>query len=179
MQKIQTATKRTLSSYILAFSLLLLTLLVAACGSNAGSGSTGGTGSTGSAPVKASPTAVKGYGTAQGCPSDLVINTAPPAANVVVKRLSADASTVAHVGDVIEVRLPFGHKWSGPIASSGTLQMQQPSGYAWKSDSVCIWRFVAKSAGTTTLNFTSRPLCKPRQMCPMYIAEIPLTITVK
>ncbi len=173
MQKIQTVTKRTL----LAFFLLFLTLLVAACGSNAGSGSTG---STGSAPVKASPTAVKGYGTAQGCPSDLVINTAPPAANVVVKRLSADASsTVAHVGDVIEVRLPFGHKWSGPIASSGTLEMQQPSGYAWKSDSVCIWRFVAKSAGTTTLNFTSRPLCKPRQMCPMYIAEIPLTITVK
>jgi hypothetical protein len=175
----QTVTRKNLSSYILAFSLLLLTLLVAACGSNAGSGGTGGTGSTGSTPVKASPTAVKGYGTAQGCPSDLVVNTAPPTANVIVKRLSADASTMAHVGDVIEVRLPFGHQWSGPILSSGNLQVQQPAGYAWKSDSVCIWRFVAKSAGTATLNFTSRPLCKPRQMCPMYIAEIPLTITVK
>lgn len=177
--QLTTFLRRPFSSSLLVLSLLFLTCLVVACGSNTGSSSTGGAGSTGSTPVKASPTAVKGYGSAQGCPSDLVVSTAPPTANVVVKQLSANTSTIAHAGDVIEVRLPFGHKWSGPTASQGNLEIQQPSGYAWKSDSVCVWRFVAKSAGTTTLSFTSRALCKPSQMCPMYIAEIPLTITVK
>ena len=179
MHNNQIVSKRTFSSYIFAFSLLLLTLLLAACGSNAGYSTTGSAGSAGSTPVSVAPTAVKGYGTAQGCPSDLVVATAPSTANVVVNQLSAKATTVAHVGDVIEVRLPFGHKWGGPTTSQGNLQIQQPSGYAWKSDNVCIWRFVAKSIGTTTLSFTTRALCKPNQMCPLYIAQVPLTITVK
>ncbi len=182
MRSIQpiTTIKRYFPSPILAFTLLLLTYIVAACGSNVGSASSTGSSNGGSTPpVQTSPTAVKGYGTAYGCPSDLVVNTAPSAANVVVKQLSANTSTTAHVGDVIEIRLPFGHKWSGPTTSQGNLAIQQPSGYAWKSDSVCIWRFVAKSAGTTNIHFTSQAICKPRQMCPFYIAEIPLTITVK
>jgi len=181
MRSIQPVTtiKRSFSSSILAFILLLLTCIVAACGSNASSGSSTGSSSGSTPPVQTSPTAVKGYGTAHGCPSDLVVNTVPPAANVTVKQISANTSTVAHVGDVIEIRLPFGHKWSGPTTSQGNLAIQQPSGYAWKSDSVCIWRFVATSAGTTTMNFTSQAICKPGQMCPFYIAELPLTITVK
>jgi len=181
MRSIQpiTTIKRYFSSSILAFTLLLLTCIVAACGSNAGSGSSTGSSSGSTPPVQPSPTAVKGYGTAHGCPSDLVVNTAPSTANVVVKQLSANTLTTAHVGDVIEIRLPFGHKWGGPTTSQGNLTIQQPSGYAWKSDSVCIWRFVAKSAGTTNIHFTSQAICKPGQMCPFYIAELPLTITVK
>ena len=57
--------------------------------------------------------------------------------------------------------------------------MQQPAGYAWKTDKVCVWRFTAKSAGTTNLEFHEQALCKPGQMCPMYIANVPFMITVK
>ncbi len=172
-----TNTKRSLSSFFLALVLLTLTGIVAACGTNAGSGTS--TGGTGSSPANPSPTAVKGYGTAQGCPSDMVVSTAPSVANVVVKPGQTNAPITAHVGDVVEIRLPFGQKWSGPTASVGGLEMQQPSGYAWKTDNVCVWRFTAKSAGTTNLEFHQQALCKKGQLCPMYIAEVPFTITVK
>ena len=170
--------KRSLSSFLLALVLLTLTGIVAACGTNASSGTS--TGGTGNSPIaNPSPTAVKGYGTAQGCPSDMVVSTAPSAANVVVKSNQTNAAITAHVGDVVEIRLPFGQKWSGPTASEGNLEIQQPSGYAWKTDKVCVWRFTAKSAGTTNLEFHEQALCKPGQMCPMYIAEFPFVITVK
>ncbi len=170
-----TSTKRSLSSCFLALVLLMLTSIVAACGSNAGSGTSTG----GSSPAKPSPTAVKGYGTAQGCPSDMVVGTAPSTANVIVKSNQTNTSISAHVGDVIELRLPFGQKWSGPTSSVGGLEMQQPSGYAWKTDNVCVWRFTAKAAGTTNLEFHEQALCKQGQLCPMYIAEFPFVIIVK
>ncbi len=169
--------KRSLSSFFLALMLLTLMSIVAACGTNVGSGTS--TGGTGNSPVSASPTAVKGYGTAQGCPSDLVVSTAPPTANVVVKPNQVNSTITAKVGDVVEIRLPFGQKWSGPTATEGSLEMQQPAGYAWKTDKVCVWRFTAKSAGTTNLEFHEQALCKPGQMCPMYIADVPFVITVK
>ena len=172
-----THTKRSLSSFLLALMLLTLMGIVAACGTNAGSGTS--TGGTGSSPVTPAPTAVKGYGTAQGCPSDLVVSTAPSTANVVVKPSQANGSITAHVGDVVEIRLPFGQKWSGPTASVGSLEIQQPSGYAWKTDKVCVWRFTAKSAGTTSLEFHEQALCRAGQLCPMYIVDFPFVITVK
>jgi hypothetical protein len=172
-----TNTKRSLSSIFLALMLLTLAGIVAACGSNAGSGTT--TGGTGSSPVNPSPTAVKGYGTAQGCPSDMVVSTAPSAANVVVQSSQKNATITAHVGDVVEIRLPFGQRWTGPTVSQGNLTIQQPSGYAWKTDKVCVWRFTAKAVGTTSLDFHQQALCKPGQLCPMYIAEFPFVINVK
>lgn len=170
-----TSTRRSLSSCFLALVLLMLTCIVAACGSNAGSGTSTG----GSSPANPSPTAVKGYGTSQGCPSDMVVGTAPPTANVIVKSNQTNASISAHVGDVVEIRLPFGQKWSGPTTSEGGLEIQQPSGYAQKTDNVCVWRFTAKSAGTTSLEFHQQALCKSGQLCPMYIAEFPFVIIVK
>ena len=172
-----TNTKRSLSSFFLALMLLTLMGIVAACGTNAGSGTS--TGGTGSNPVTPAPTAVKGYGTAQGCPSDMVVSTAPSTANVVVKPNQVNGTITAKVGDVVEIRLPFGQKWTGPTVSQGSLEIQQPSGYAWKTDKVCVWRFTAKSAGTTSLQFHEQALCKPGQLCPMYIAEFPFVITVK
>ena len=170
--------KRSLSSMFLALMLLTLAGIVAACGTNAGSGtSTGGTGA--SPVVNPSPTAVKGYGSAQGCPSDMVVGTAPSTANVVIKSTQVNSTISAKVGDVIEIRLPFGQRWTGPTTSQGNLELQQPAGYAWKADNVCVWRFTAKSAGTTSLQFHQQALCKPGQLCPMYIAEFPFVITVK
>lgn len=162
--------QRASVALITGLSLLLL-LILAACGTNSGSG-------TGAAPGS---TPTKGTGSANnltGCPS----NAAAPAtstANVLIKPSQANSTITAHVGDVIEVLLPFGHKWSGPTASQGQLELQTPSGYASTANGVCVWRFVAKGTGTTQLNFTSQALCKPGELCPQYIMSVPFTINVK
>ena len=157
-------------------SLLLLIVLVTACGTNGGT-TTGG-GNSGGGPT-ASPTAVKGYGSAVGCPSDVVMTTLPPSPNVVIQASQSNSTVTTSVGSTIEVHLPFGHKWQGPVSTSNVLQIQQPAGYALKSQNVCVWRFVAKSAGTTKIAFTSQALCKSGELCPMYIAVFSFNIDVK
>jgi len=155
----------------LYFALLtfVLAFVLVACGSNTNTG----------AGSNATPTVVKGYGTSVGCPSDAVVSGTPAKANVVVQASDMNKTIQAHMGDVIEVRLAFGHKWSGPSVSQGVLELQQPGGYAWKAENVCVWRFVAKGTGTTELLFHSQALCKPGEVCPLYIASIPFTIVVK
>jgi len=155
-------------SFLLIASLVtLLTFMLAACGTNSG---------TGASPV---PTIVPGYGTSNGCPSDIVVNTAPAAPNVSVQPIDHNSVINAHVGDVIEFDLPFGVVWTGPTTSQGMLQLQTPAGYAWKATKMCVWRFVAQSAGTSQIIFTNRALCKKGQFCPQYIVKLPFTVTVK
>jgi hypothetical protein len=91
----------------------------------------------------------------------------------------SNATIAAAVGDTIEIRLPFGHKWGGPANTQGTLIMQQPAGYAVKSEKSCVWRFVATQSGKSNLSFTTQALCPHNAMCPMYIAVISYTIDVK
>jgi hypothetical protein len=168
--------------YISLLSLLALALVLSACGAS----QTGGAGSTGNTPTSAptsapttAPTPVKGYGTSHGCPSDMVVSSAPTTANVVIRPANSTSTVTAHVGDVIEVRLPFGHKWGGPNSSPSNLQIQSPSGYAWTAGSACVWRFTATGTGSTVINFISQPLCKVGQMCPMYILNIAFKVDVK
>ena len=155
---------------------LILAFLVAACGSHAGTPA-GGSGST-PTPVS-TPTSVASKGAAGGCPNTTVTN--PPAAkpNVVIKLNNSTSTVTAHNGDLIEVRLPFNQQWAGPTTSQGVLELQAPSGYLLRSDKVCVWRFVARGTGTTTLLFSGRPICRAHQLCPMYITEIPFTVDVK
>jgi hypothetical protein len=151
--------------------MFVLILLLAACISNTGTGS--GTTAT------PAPTVVKGYGTANGCPSDMVLSGTPTKANVTIKPSNSSSTVIAHTGDVIEVDLPFGHRWGGPTISQGALELQQPAGYAWKATNTCVWRFIAKGTGTSQLDFTGRALCKSGQICPMYVLDMPFTIQVK
>lgn len=148
---------------------LMLIFLLAACG--AGSSST----TTGSSP--SAPTTVKGYGTAYGCPSDAVV-TNPRSANVTVTPSQASSPVNAQVGNVVEIRLPFGSKWVGPSSSQGNLQMLTPAGFANKSVQVCVWQFTAQSAGTTHITFQKSALCKAGEMCAQYIMNLPFTIDV-
>ena len=158
-------------SWLLIASLaILLTFLLTACGKNTGTG-------TGSAPP--APTVVPGYGTSNGCPSDFVVNTAPAAPNVTVKPNNSSGVVSAHVGDVIEVDLPFGIVWTGPTTSQGVLQLQTPAGYAWKASKMCVWRFVAHGTGTSQVTFYGRAMCKKGQLCPQYITRVPFTFSVK
>ena len=164
-----------------ALMVILLLFVLTACGANGSN-----TGSTGSTPPAATATptsgastgnAGNGNGTAEGCPSNASVSNPPKANEVVVA--SGNATVFAHPGDVIEIHLPFGKKWSDPAISSDTVTLMQPSGYADNASKACVWHFLAKDAGTAHLIFTMRPICKPGTMCPMYIAQMPVTITVK
>ncbi|HZS75274.1 MAG TPA: hypothetical protein VFA41_01565 [Ktedonobacteraceae bacterium] len=165
------STKRYNAVLLVGSLLALLALMLAACGANPGSGG----GSTGSAP--ATPTHI--VVSPNGCPSTTVINTSPTPANVVLKPSNSAAPATAHVGDVIEVDLPFGHAWSGPTSSQGELHLQPPAGYELTPAKSCVWRFTAQAAGTTQLNFYGKAICKPGQMCPQYVLSVQFTVNIK
>jgi hypothetical protein len=155
----------------------VLSLILSACGPNSSSSTTGAP----AAHATPTPTviAVGGYGSIHGCPSNTVVSTAPKQANVTIQATDINTTVSAHVGDTIEVRLPFGQKWSGPSSTPTNLEQQEPAGYAFTSDNVCIWRFVAQSAGTAHLDFYRQALCLKGEMCPMFIADEPFTIEVQ
>jgi hypothetical protein len=158
----------------------ILLLVLAACGPNASSSTTGAPTphSTPYPTPTPTATAVGGYGD-HGCPGNTVVSTAPKQANVTIRLTDINSTVSAHVGDLIEIRLPFGQKWSGPSSIPANLQQQQPAGYAFTSDNVCIWRFAAQSAGTAHLDFHSQALCSKGEMCPMFITNETFTIEVK
>lgn len=149
--------------------------LLTACGTNTGKG----TGSTGNASFTPTPTTVQGYGTANGCPNNTVVSSAPSKPDVTVKPTEATHTINVHVGNVIEFDLPFGLMWGGPNASLGVLALQTPAGYAWQPSKACVWRFTAMGTGTTQVDFSARALCKKGQFCPQYITEMSFTVSVK
>ena len=157
-------------SFFLAGVLVtVLVFVLAACGTTSGSGN--GSSGTASTPT---PSASQ-----SGCPSSTVMNTPPASANVVLK-LSDNSSTVtAHVGNVIEVDLPFGQVWTGPTTSQGQLTLQSPAGFALAPSKVCVWRFTAQGSGTTQLEFYGKALCQKGHACPQYIMRLPYTIVIK
>ncbi len=156
--------------FLLVSLAALLTFVLAACG---------GSGSGIVMTPTLTRTTVPGYGTAHGCPSDAVVTPVPPSANVTVKMTDANTTITAHIGDVIEVQLPFGLRWTGPTTSGGGLQVQPPAGYASTALGMCIWRFSTVSTGTTHLTFFARAICQKNQYCPQYILALPFTIVVK
>jgi hypothetical protein len=156
---------------------LLAALTLAACGNS--STSTGSGASSSSPAPTATPTSVKGYGTSHGCPSDVVVNSAPGGSAVVVKASQNQQTITVRKGDTVIFELPFGQRWYNPSGSQGVLEMQQPSGYALQSAKVCVWRFVAQGTGQTSLIFTAQALCKPNQACPQYVLQLSFTINVK
>ena len=158
------------SLFLLVSLATLLTFVLAAC-EGTGSG-------IGSAPTP-TPTTVQGYGTTHGCPSDAVVTSTPPTANVTVKLTDANATVTAQVGDVLEIQLPFGLRWTGPTLSGGGLHMQSPAGYASTALGMCIWRFSAIGVGMIDLTFFARAICQKGQFCPHYVLAFPFTIVVK
>jgi hypothetical protein len=153
----------------------IFALILAACGPRSS-----GTGSgLQPSPIPTSGTvAGYGYDTAPGCPSDVVVSPAPPAADVIVQPKQAATPITAHQGEVIEIQVPFGVTWEGPTTSPGPLQLQSPYGYAWKPDSACIWRFLAQRTGTVELLFSGMAICKKDLHCVPSVTEVSFTIKV-
>jgi hypothetical protein len=163
--------------WFLGLCLLVLSILLVACG--ASTGSSGGSGSGNNGGVTPTPTSGQGIGTANGCPSNAVANSQTPKANVTVRPGQMNQIITTHQGDTVEILLPFGNKWTGPMTSQGILQLQQPAGYASTADNSCVWRFTASGTGKQQLNFHSQALCKPGAICPMYITNVTFNIEVK
>ncbi len=161
--------------FILVVPLLLAFVLAfSACGTNPST-------TTGAAPASTATTATTtGQPTAEGCPSSTVVTTAPVAANVVLTNANSGNTITAHKGDIIQVNLPFGHNWQGPLnPSPGLLTTQGPAGYSNASAKACTWRFLAANTGTIHLAFAGRPICKKNEACPMYVMAVPFTIVIK
>jgi len=158
--------------FIIPF-VLILTFVLASCGSNGGTGA-GGSTST-SAPQTPVPTSA---GAAEGCPNTATVSSPQSKADVIII-VTTSGTVTAHNGNLIEVRLPFGQRWSGPTTSQGILQLQQPAGYASQTDKVCIWRFIAQGTGTQVLNFSARAICQKGLLCPQYVVNRPFTVDVK
>jgi len=161
-----------------------LFVVLSACGPNTsstttGSGSGGTTGTPTPRPTPTPTIPTTGYAGIHGCPSDMTVSNAPKSVNVTIRNTDVNSTVIAHVGDTIEVRLPFGQKWEGPVQLPTNLEQQQPAGYAFIPDHVCIWRFVAQGVGIANLDFTMQPLCLKGTMCPMYIADETFTVDVK
>lgn len=154
--------------------LAVMVFVLAACGYNAGSGTTTTGSSASPSKTPTAATTVNAY----GCPGT-VLTTSPAPATIVLKQSDSSTTITAHVGNIVEVDLPFGQNWTGPTASQGELQLQAPAGYALTGSKVCVWRFMAQSAGTTQLDFYGKAICQKGQMCPLYVMRIPYTIVVK
>ena len=155
----------------LMLAVLMLIGSLAACGTNTSNVPSAGSSQQHTSPGS-TPTTTGGSGIETGCPSKASVTTPPP--DVLVKPSTGAQPYTAHIGNVIEVDLPLGVVWTGPISPTGGLHLQMPAGYA--SGTVCIWRFVAQSAGTSQLAFTGHAMCK--QNVPCLLSEIYEAFTV-
>lgn len=147
--------------------------LLAACGTRSGGA---GTGSLSPSATITPLATVSGYGTDQGCPSNVVVSAAPAKPDVTVRPTSEIINIRA--GEVIEIQMPFGMMWEGPKSSQGVLQLQNPYGYAWKPSNACIWRYVAKDVGVASLTFLGRAICKKVSLCVPSVTVALFTIKV-
>ncbi len=142
----------------------------------------GASGSSTGRPSSPSPTptlaTVPGSGSAYGCPSDVVVSTAPAASDITILPKQAATTINAKKGAVLEVQMPFGVAWQGPTTSQGVLQLQEPAGYAWKASNSCIWRFVAVQTGRVTLHFFGRAICKKTYLCVPSVEATSFTVQV-
>jgi len=159
--------------FLLIVTVFLLTVAITACGSNASKTNA----NSSPASRSATPTMIGTPGEGTGCPSHVIVTTPPPPPSLLLTPSASKPLYVAHIGDTIEVDLPFGEAWTGPIHPAGALLMQTPAGYAWGK--TCIWRFLARSTGNAQLTFIGHALCKKAAPCLLSVNEADFTIVVK
>ncbi len=169
-------------------AVLTLALIVAGCGvttANGGelasgtpSATTGATATPSVAPPSsATPTRTPtGGSSAVACPDS---NQSPGSPTLILTPTTPDRAGNAHVGDMVQVRLPTSSKWTyAPTQSSSALSPTQPSGVLISSLNSCVWSFKAVSAGTQTLPFAGQPICKAGQPCADYRIAMTFSVTV-
>ncbi len=136
---------------------LALALIVAGCGvttANGGEASTGtpsptinatATPSLAPPPASTATRTPTGGSSAVACPES---SQGPGNPTLILTPTTPDRAGSAHVGDIVQVRLPTTSKWSyAPAQSSGALSPTQPSGVLIHSLNACVWTFKAVAAG--------------------------------
>lgn len=167
---------------------LVLAVLVAGCGVTTANGGESASGtpsaitSATATPSPAPPSApiptrtATGGSSAVACPES---SDGPGNPTLILTPTTPDRAGSAHVGDIVQVRLPTSSKWSyGPAQSSGALSPTQPSGVLIHSLNSCVWSFKAVADGAQTLSFTGQPICKPGQPCADYRIAMTFEVTI-
>lgn len=113
-----------------------------------------------------------------GCPGGLGAGTGVAAPALVLTIKDASHESRAHVGEVIQVRLPATQRWTLGKGGEGGLMLLQPAGYWDERLSTCVWNFKADKAGATTVRFVGTAICEPEQMCPAYAVDEEFSIAV-
>lgn len=168
----QTTRHTALLACILPLTLALVILLTA-CGATTTNGANVG-GATTTSPTQtiSSQTATPALRTCAGPPASVNSAGTP---TVVIDESTPNHTASAHIGDLVQVRLPSSLVWSFSGAT-GNLTLMQPGNLQDTSLDVCFWNFHAASAGTTTLTFAGHVPCAPNTICSA--AEIAQSFTV-
>lgn len=127
-------------------------------------------------PPSATASATISASASTGCPGPAESVSWPTPPTVVVTQPQGTISV--KVGQTLELRLAFGHRWS--VAASmlnGTFALDQPAGYADAQTQTCDWHFTAKHAGSQNLTIAMAPNCQASKACAQAIVAYDLTIT--
>lgn len=169
-----------------AVALIVMALIVAGCGATTASAGESSQGATPSpakptvtarvAPPTAAPTRTAPSASATPCPASDQ-SAGNPA--LILTPTTPDRSGSAHVGDLVQVRLPITSKWTyQSSAPAGTLAAARPSGVLIHAVNACVWSFQAAAVGTASLSFIGQPLCDPGKPCPNYRIAMSFTLTI-
>jgi hypothetical protein len=166
----------------LSLPLLLLLAAISAVALLAGCGQSS---TTAGAPGAGAPTATSGTPPIPGgtsirpCPGPTGSASSAGTPALVFSDGAADASGVARVGDLIQVRLPVTQHWQLQKASASAVIVGQ-GGVQDGALSACVWSFRATATGQITLAFVGTALCdQPGVPCPQYARLATYTVTVK
>lgn len=115
---------------------------------------------------------------ANGCPMGSDSGVGVTAPTYILMEKDVGHVSEAHVGDVVQVRLPAAQRWKLMNDGAGTLDLLQPAGYWDVKASACVWNFRAAKVGATVVSFGGMAICEPGQLCPQYVVDEEFRITV-
>lgn len=151
---------------------LLALLALAGCGVTTTNGAAGSAPNT-TATATASALASSRAGACPG-PAGSVNDAGVPA--LVLTPQTANHSGSAHVGALVQVRLPDASHWD--YLSTARLAPLTPAGVHDATVGVCVWNFRPASAGTVKLSFARSAICHPGTPCPMYMQQVSFALDV-
>jgi hypothetical protein len=89
----------------------------------------------------------------------------------------ASVSGQAHVGDLIQVRLPMTNRWDFNPGSSGLAPLQ-PAAVRDMTSKACFWNFRGQSTQDVKLSFMQTALCAANSPCPLYARQVTFTVHI-
>lgn len=153
----------------------VVAILLAGCGQ---SGATVGAPSVGAPTTTSSTPSIPGKTSIRPCPGPTGSASAAGTPALVFSGGASEGSGVAHVGDLIQARLPVTQHWQLQKASASAMIVGQ-GGVQDGALNACVWSFRATAPGQITLTFVGTALCdQPSDPCPQFARLASYTVTV-